>query len=41
MVVHKLDMNCGPLSEVMSNGIPKWVIQWKINARAHVSVHYV
>ena len=38
MIVHKLYMNCEPLSEVMSNGIPKRVIQWKINARAHVSM---
>ncbi len=38
MVVHKLDMNCEPLLEVMSNGVPKRAIQWKINASAHVSV---
>ena len=33
MVVHKLDMNSEPLSEVMSSGIPKRAIH-----RAHVSV---
>ena len=38
MVVHKLDMNCEPLSEVMSNDIPKRAIQWNINAFARVSV---
>ena len=38
MVVHKLDMNCESLSEVMSNGIPKRELQWNINARAHISV---
>ena len=37
-MVHNLDVNCEPLSEVMSKGMPKRAIQWKTNALAHVSV---
>ena len=38
MVDHNFEVNWEPLSEVKSNGMPKWAIQWKTNALAHVSV---